>query len=104
MEDKRPGSSETVELAGGCFWGMQQLLRRIHGVIDTEVGYAGGQVKNATYRNHEGHAEAVRAGGDTAADKRSYHADQPDSHGRRGTDCDHQRDNDERATNHQCRV
>jgi len=51
---------ETVELAGGCFWGMQHLLRKIPGVIRTEVGYAGGQVKNATYRNHEGHAEAVR--------------------------------------------
>jgi peptide methionine sulfoxide reductase msrA/msrB len=52
--------TETVELAGGCFWGMQQLLRKIPGVIRTEVGYAGGQIKNATYRNHEGHAEAVR--------------------------------------------
>jgi methionine-S-sulfoxide reductase len=52
--------SETVDLAGGCFWGMQQLLRRIPGVIRTEAGYAGGQVANATYRNHEGHAEAVR--------------------------------------------
>jgi len=54
------GEFETVELAGGCFWGMQQLLRRIPGVLGTEVGYAGGQVRNATYRNHEGHAEAVR--------------------------------------------
>jgi peptide methionine sulfoxide reductase msrA/msrB len=53
-------STETVELAGGCFWGMQHLLRKIPGVIHTEVGYAGGQVENATYRNHEGHAEAVR--------------------------------------------
>ena len=52
-------STETVELAGGCFWGMQQLLRRIPGVIRTEVGYAGGEVREATYRNHEGHAEAV---------------------------------------------
>jgi methionine-S-sulfoxide reductase len=51
---------ETVDLAGGCFWGMQELLRKIPGVIRTEVGYAGGQVSNATYRNHEGHAEAVR--------------------------------------------
>lgn len=55
-----PFQSETVELAGGCFWGMQHLLRKIPGVIRTDVGYAGGQVKNATYRNHEGHAEAVR--------------------------------------------
>lgn len=52
--------TETVELAGGCFWGMQHILRRIPGVISTDVGYAGGQVKNATYRDHEGHAEAVR--------------------------------------------
>jgi methionine-S-sulfoxide reductase len=52
--------SETVELAGGCFWGMQHILRRIPGVLRTEVGYAGGKVTNATYRNHEGHAEAVR--------------------------------------------
>jgi len=56
---KSPGRIETVELAGGCFWGMQDLLRKIPGVIRTEVGYAGGQVVNATYRNHEGHAEAV---------------------------------------------
>jgi peptide methionine sulfoxide reductase msrA/msrB len=53
-------ATETVELAGGCFWGMQQLLRRIPGVIHTEAGYTGGQVANATYENHEGHAEAVR--------------------------------------------
>ncbi len=51
---------EAVEFAGGCFWGMQHFLRKIPGVISTDVGYAGGQVKNATYRNHEGHAEAVR--------------------------------------------
>ena len=52
--------SETVDLAGGCFWGMQHILRKIPGVLHTEVGYAGGQVAHATYRNHEGHAEAVR--------------------------------------------
>ena len=56
----QPSQSETVDLAGGCFWGMQHLLREIPGVIRTDVGYAGGQAKNATYRNHEGHAEAVR--------------------------------------------
>ncbi len=55
-----PVKTETVELAGGCFWGMQHILRKIPGVIHTDVGYAGGHVKNATYRNHEGHAEAVR--------------------------------------------
>jgi methionine-R-sulfoxide reductase/methionine-S-sulfoxide reductase len=51
---------ELATLAGGCFWGMQDLLRKQPGVLRTEVGYTGGAVKNATYRNHEGHAEAVR--------------------------------------------
>jgi methionine-S-sulfoxide reductase len=51
---------EEVYLAGGCFWGMQDLLRNIPGVIETDVGYTGGRVANATYRNHDGHAEAVR--------------------------------------------
>jgi peptide-methionine (S)-S-oxide reductase len=52
--------TDEVILAGGCFWGMQELLREIPGVIETDVGYTGGQVKNATYRRHDGHAEAVR--------------------------------------------
>src|SRR3984957_12780030 len=52
-------STETAILAGGCFWGMQDLLRRYPGVISTRVGYTGGDVANATYRNHEGHAEAI---------------------------------------------
>ena len=51
---------EVVDLAGGCFWGMQDLLRQIPGVLETEAGYCGGVVANATYRNHRGHAEAVR--------------------------------------------
>jgi len=51
--------SETAILAGGCFWGMQQLIRRIPGVISTRVGYSGGDVPNATYRHHGDHAEAV---------------------------------------------
>jgi peptide-methionine (S)-S-oxide reductase len=46
-------------LAGGCFWGMQQLLRRRAGVISTRVGYSGGDVPHATYRNHGSHAEAI---------------------------------------------
>jgi peptide-methionine (S)-S-oxide reductase len=50
---------ETAILAGGCFWGMQQLLRRRPGVISTRVGYSGGDVPNATYRNHGNHAEAI---------------------------------------------
>lgn len=51
---------EIVYLAGGCFWGMQEILRKIPGVLHTEVGYTGGSVPNATYRHHAGHAEAVK--------------------------------------------
>jgi peptide-methionine (S)-S-oxide reductase len=51
--------TERAVLAGGCFWGMQQLIRRQPGVISTRVGYSGGDVPNATYRNHGSHAEAV---------------------------------------------
>src|ERR1700730_18539142 len=54
--------TETFEkaiLAGGCFWGVQDLIRRQPGVISTRVGYSGGDVPNATYRNHGTHAEAV---------------------------------------------
>lgn len=50
---------ERALLAGGCFWGVQQLIRRLPGVISTRVGYSGGEVDNATYRNHGNHAEAV---------------------------------------------
>jgi len=52
-------ASETAILAGGCFWGMQDLIRRRPGVISTRVGYTGGEVPNATYRNHGSHAEAI---------------------------------------------
>ena len=51
--------TEKAVLAGGCFWGMQDLFRRFPGVISTRVGYTGGEVANATYRNHGGHAEAI---------------------------------------------
>ena len=51
--------SETAILAGGCFWGMQDLFRRLPGVISTRVGYSGGDTVDATYRNHGGHAEAL---------------------------------------------
>jgi len=54
-----PKSTERAVLAGGCFWGMQQLIRRLPGVVSTRVGYAGGDVPNATYRNHGDHAEAI---------------------------------------------
>ena len=52
-------TTERAVLAGGCFWGMQDLIRRRPGVISTRVGYSGGEVKNATYRNHGSHAEAI---------------------------------------------
>jgi peptide-methionine (S)-S-oxide reductase len=52
-------TTERAVLAGGCFWGMQDLIRKQPGVVSTRVGYTGGRVKNATYRNHEGHAEAI---------------------------------------------
>jgi len=51
---------EVATLAGGCFWGMEELIRQQPGVISTEVGYTGGKVDHATYGNHEGHAEAVQ--------------------------------------------
>ena len=50
---------EKAILAGGCFWGVEDLIRDLPGVIDTVVGYTGGEVPNATYRNHGNHAEAI---------------------------------------------
>ena len=50
---------EKAILAGGCFWGMEDLFRKQPGVVSTRVGYTGGEVKNATYRNHGSHAEAI---------------------------------------------
>jgi peptide-methionine (S)-S-oxide reductase len=50
---------ETAILAGGCFWGMQELVRKLPGVVSTRVGYSGGDVPNATYRHHGTHAEAL---------------------------------------------
>jgi len=52
-------STERAVLAGGCFWGVQDLVRKLPGVIGTRVGYSGGDVSNATYRNHGTHAEAI---------------------------------------------
>jgi peptide-methionine (S)-S-oxide reductase len=52
-------TTERAVLAGGCFWGMQDLIRRKPGVLSTRVGYSGGDVANATYRNHGTHAEAI---------------------------------------------
>ena len=51
--------TETAILAGGCFWGVQELLRHRDGVVSTRVGYTGGENDHPTYRNHPGHAEAV---------------------------------------------
>ena len=53
------GTTEKAILAGGCFWGMQDLIRKRPGVLSTRVGYTGGNVPNATYRNHGTHAEAI---------------------------------------------
>ena len=52
-------NEQRAVLAGGCFWGMQDLIRRCDGVISTRVGYSGGDVPKATYRNHGTHAEAI---------------------------------------------
>jgi peptide-methionine (S)-S-oxide reductase len=62
--------TERAVLAGGCFWGVQELLRKMPGVVSTRVGYSGGDVANATYRNHGTHAEAVEIVFDPA--KTSY--------------------------------
>ena len=52
-------TEERAVLAGGCFWGMQDLIRKLPGVVSTRVGYTGGDIRNATYRNHTGHAESI---------------------------------------------
>lgn len=62
--------NKKIILAGGCFWGLQELIRKQNGVVETRVGYTGGKVENPTYQNHEGHAEAVEIIYDT--DKTSY--------------------------------
>ena len=51
--------TETAILAGGCFWGMQDLIRKLPGIVSTRVGYSGGDVPHATYRNHGTHAEGI---------------------------------------------
>lgn len=69
---REAAARQVATLAGGCFWGMQDLLRKQPGVIATEVGYTGGSIPNATYENHAGHAEAVRIEFDPT--KTSYEA------------------------------
>jgi peptide-methionine (S)-S-oxide reductase len=84
--------TERAVLAGGCFWGMQDLIRKKPGVISTRVGYSGGDVKNATYRNHGTHAEAIEINFDP--DKISYREllefffqiHDPSTHNRQGND------------------
>ena len=58
--------SERAIFAGGCFWGMQELIRKLPGVLSTRVGYTGGDVENATYRNHGTHAEGIEIDYDPA--------------------------------------
>src|SRR5215211_446355 len=62
--------TEQAILAGGCFWGVEELVRELPGVVKTEVGYTGGEVPNATYHNHGTHAEAIRI--DFDPEKLSY--------------------------------
>ena len=57
--NKGTANSDKAVFAGGCFWGMQDLIRRYDGVISTRVGYTGGDVSNATYRHHGTHAEGI---------------------------------------------
>jgi peptide methionine sulfoxide reductase msrA/msrB len=57
--EEPPATTQRAVLAGGCFWGMQDLIRKLPGVVSTRVGYSGGEVQNATYRNHGNHAEAI---------------------------------------------
>jgi len=59
MNTRDNSNLERAVLAGGCFWGMQDLIRKMDGVVSTRVGYTGGDVPNATYRRHGTHAEAI---------------------------------------------
>jgi len=63
-------NTKKVYLAGGCFWGMEDLFHKQPGVVDTTVGYTGGENKNPTYKNHPGHAEALEVEYDS--EKTSY--------------------------------
>ena len=86
-------TTERAVLAGGCFWGVQGLFRRYDGVLSTRVGYTGGNVSHATYRNHGSHAEAVEVIFDPA--RISYRQilefffqiHDPSTRNRQGNDC-----------------
>jgi peptide-methionine (S)-S-oxide reductase len=62
--------NKKIVLAGGCFWGLEDLIRKQTGVLDTTVGYTGGKKENPTYESHEGHAEAIEVTYDS--EKTSY--------------------------------
>jgi len=88
-----PTDTERAVLAGGCFWGMQDLIRALPGVVSTRVGYSGGTVANATYRNHGTHAEAIEIVFDPArTDFRTlleffFQIHDPTTPNRQGNDC-----------------
>lgn len=65
IDSKHMANGKKVYIAGGCFWGMEDLFRKRKGVLDTEVGYIGGENENPTYDNHPGHAEGIEITYDT---------------------------------------
>ena len=69
IDNKRMANGKKVYIAGGCFWGMEDLCRKKKGVLDTEVGYIGGEIAHPTYRNHPGHAEGIENTYDTTETK-----------------------------------
>ena len=88
--------TETAILAGGCFWGMEELVRKMPGVLSTRVGYTGGDVPDATYRNHAGHAEALEIVFDPAQLGFCIQGDPERAEPPRERECpDHERDGDD---------
>lgn len=65
LDNKHMANVKKVYIAGGCFWGMEDLFRKQKGILDTEVGYIGGENENPTYNNHPGHAEGIEITFDT---------------------------------------
>jgi len=70
VQNQNKKANKKIVLAGGCFWGLQDLIRSQPGVVETRVGYTGGENDNPTYHNHPGHAEAVEIEYDS--EKTSY--------------------------------